>query len=90
MKRDVFWIGLNALHNASEESISQNDLVNILKTDDGVPHLVRTLFEDCSLESLDSMGAAAGLTSKQIVSAYRTAKALHKVKNADLETNEMM
>jgi len=88
MKRDVFWIGLNALHNASEASISQNDLVNILKTGDGVPHLVRALFEDCSFESLDRMGAAAGLTSKQIVSAYLTAKVLHKVKNSDFETTE--
>jgi hypothetical protein len=88
MKDDVFAIGANALANSGGGAVDKAGLIAILATGDGPGHLVRALFEDCSAETLDRMAMAAGLSSAQLRTAYRFAKARHGAANADIENED--
>ena len=70
----VFQIGLNAMANSSRMPVDADMLVRILSTGDGPGNLVRALFEDCDLESLDRMAAVAGLSPRQLRAAYAIAR----------------
>ncbi len=83
------WIGLNALSNSSRNSVGMSDLLAILATGDGPANLVRALFEDCSLESLERMAMQAGMTTAQLRNSYLAAKARHAAKNAEMEGDEI-
>jgi hypothetical protein len=82
---DPLQIGANALANSSPTPVGKSELIAILATGDGPGHLVRALFEDCSLESLDRMAMEAGLTAAQIRAAYLVARVRHRARNADME-----
>lgn len=88
MAGDSLLIGLNALANASRARVDQSVVVAILAGGDGPGHLVRALFEDCSLETLFDMGLAAGLSPRQVRSAYGFAKRNHGARNPDFEADE--
>ena len=47
--------------------------------------LVRALFGDCGFETLDRLGAHAGLSRAKIRTAYAHAKRIHAAANADLD-----
>jgi hypothetical protein len=85
MKDDPFQIGANALANSSPTPVGKSELIAILATGDGPGHLMRAVFEDCSLESLDRMAMEADLTAAQIRAAYLVARARHRARNADME-----
>jgi hypothetical protein len=85
IKDDPLQIGVNALANCSRIPVCKSDLIAILATGDGPGHLVRALFEDCSLESLDRMAMEAGLTAAQVRAAYLVARMRHRASNADVE-----
>ena len=77
--------GLNALSNSTREAVTENELFEILKTGDGKGHLVRALFEDCSLETLEKIAGNIGLTPKQLLHAYSNAKKRHRASNEELD-----
>ena len=85
MTRDVFATVLNALSNASRTPVSKDDVLAILVTGDGPGNLVRALFGDCSLETLDRLGQATGFSRSRIKASYRNAKRLHAAANADMD-----
>lgn len=85
MKRDVFQTGANALANSSRKPVGKDDVLAILKTGDGPGHLVRALFEDCSLGDLDQTAAAAGMSPADLRAAYRKAREKHAARNAEIE-----
>ena len=85
---DAVAIALNALSNASRGPVSKADIGPILATGDGPGHLVRALFGDCALETLDRLGAQAGLSRADIRKAYAYAKRVHAAANADLEADD--
>jgi hypothetical protein len=89
MNDDVFAIGATALANSGGGAIDRAGLIAILSTGDGPGHLVRALFEDCSAETLDRIAMAAGLSSTQIRTAYRFARARHGAANADVEGEDL-
>jgi hypothetical protein len=88
-KRDPLQIGANALANSSRTSVERSDVMAILTTGDGPGHLVRALFEDCSLEALERMASEAGMTTAQLRSAYRIARDRHLARNAEMESDEV-
>jgi hypothetical protein len=69
--------GLNALSNCSRKSVTEYELIQIIQTGDGKVNLVRALFEDCSLETLEKIAFAIGTTSTQLAKAYDVAKTTH-------------
>lgn len=89
MRNDPMRIGLNALSNSSRAPLHRSDLLAILTTGDGPGHLVRALFEDCSLESLKRMAMEAGMTPPQLRAAYHIARARHAARNAEMEGDEV-
>ena len=85
MKRDVFQTGANALANCSRTPVEKADVIAILKSGDGPGHLVRALFEDCSLGSLDAMAAAAGMSPRDLRATYTLAHDKHGARNPEVE-----
>jgi hypothetical protein len=88
MAKDPFQTGLNALANSSRVPVGRSELLAILSTGDGSGNLVRALFGDCSLESLEKMAMQAGITTEQLRSAYRLARARHSARNLAMEVHE--
>ena len=84
---DSVAIALNALSNSSRGPVSEAEIVSILATGDGPGHLVRALFGDCAFETLDRLGAHAGLSRAEIRAAYAHAKRVHAAANADFEAD---
>jgi len=82
-------IGLNALSNSSRKPVGGPELLAILMTGDGPGHLVRALFEDCSLESLERMAMEAGMTPAQLHASYLVARARHYARNSEMEGDEV-
>lgn len=85
---DAVAIALNALSNVSRSPVTKADIVSILTTGDGPGHLVRALFDDCGFETLDRLGAQAGLSRAEIRTAYAYAKRVHAAANADLDAED--
>ena len=85
---DAVAIASNALSNSSSAPVSEADVLSILTTGDGPGHLVRALFGDCAFETLDRIGAQAGLSRAGIRTAYAFAKRVHAAANADLEAED--
>ena len=85
MKRDGVTAALNALSNASRNPVSEADLLPILSTGDWPEHLVRALFDDCSFDTLDRLGATLGVSRAKMRSSYAHAKRLHAAANAELD-----
>ena len=85
MTRSVVAIGLSAVSNASTVEATEEMLFSVLRTGDGSGHMVRALFGDCSLETLDRLAAEVGMTRRALEIAYATAKALHAAANAELD-----
>lgn len=85
MRQDVFSIAFNAVGNASNTAVARQDIIDMLATGDGDGGQVRALFGDCSFETLERLGLAAGISSSSIKSAYRYARTHHAAANADLE-----
>ena len=83
--RHEFAVGLSAMANASRDAVDVADLLAILSSGDGPGHLVRALFGDCTLETLDRMSVAAGLSRASLHAAYATAKARHQAANAEID-----
>jgi hypothetical protein len=83
---DPLLIGVSALANSSRTPIDRSEVLAILSTGDGPGHLVRALFEDCTLESLDRMAIGAGLTSAQVRAAYLIARTRHQARNSEMES----
>lgn len=85
MTKNVFSIGINAAENASLRAVNETQIVTILQTGDGPGNLVRSLFGDCSLDSLDSMAAAARVSRRQLIESYRNARAKHAAANDQID-----
>ena len=85
---DAVVIAVNALSNSSRTPVSAEDVMSILRTGDGPGHLVRALFGDCAFETLDRLGAQAGLSQADIRTTYAYAKRVHAAANADLEAED--
>ena len=88
MTQSVVAIGLSAVSNASNVDVTEETMVSILRTGDGPGGVVRALFGDCSLETLESLGAEIGMTRRDLDASYATAKALHAAANAELDDEE--
>jgi hypothetical protein len=84
-----FQVGVNAIANSSVKPIGVAEIIAILSTGEGPGHLVRALFEDCSVESLDRMALAANVSPQQLRAAYRRARTLHHARNAELEAEDL-
>jgi hypothetical protein len=89
MEDDPLQIGVSALANSSRTPIDRSEVLAILTTGDGPGHLVRALFEDCTLESIDRMAIGAGLTGAQVRAAYLVARTRHQARNPDMESEEV-
>ncbi len=74
----------NAVANASRVPVSDDQILAILATGDGPGHLVRALFQDCTFETLDRLGAEHGVARSVIRRAYARARLVHAAINADL------
>ena len=74
--------------NASRAPVSDDQILAILATGDGPGHLVRALFQDCTFETLDRLGAEHGVARSVIRSACAHARRVHAAINADLERGE--
>ena len=85
MTRNLVAIGLNAISNASKADVTEETLFSVLRTGNGSAAMVRALFGDCSLETLDGLAAEAGMTRSALEAAYATAKTLHAAANADFD-----
>lgn len=85
MPRDPFATALNAMSNASRQPAGRAEVVDILARGDGPGSLVRALFGDCSFETLERLGIAAGVPRTQILAAYANARRLHAAANAELD-----
>jgi hypothetical protein len=88
MNDDPLQIGANALANSSRTPIERSQVVDILRTGDGLGHLVRALFEDCSRESLERMAMHIGVTSAQLHLAYQQARRNYAAMNVEMEDDE--
>ena len=85
MNHSVVAIGLSAVSNASNVDVTEATMMSVLKTGDGPGSIVRALFGDCSLETLDRLAAEIGMTRRDLDASYATAKALHAAANAEFE-----
>ncbi len=85
MNYSVVAIGLSAVSNASNVDVTEETIMAVLKTGDGPGGIVRALFGDCSLETLDRLAAEFGMTRRDLYASYATAKALHAAANAEFE-----
>ena len=85
MSLDVIAVGLNAVSNSSRVDVTEAMMMSVLRTGDGQGGMVRALFGDCSLETLERLSATAGMSSWDLQTAYRIAKALHAAINSELE-----
>ena len=85
MTRNALAMVMNAVSNASRTPVSDKDIIAVLATGEGPGPLVRALFSDCSLETLDRLGETAGLSRAQIKSAYSHAKQQHAAANAEMD-----
>ena len=85
MKRDPLQIGANALANSSRTLVDRSELVAILTMGDGQGHLVRALFEDCSLGVLMEIALSLGMTQRDLVQAYRNAKSRYPIVNEEID-----
>ena len=65
--------------------MTEETLFSVLRTGDGPGGIVRTLFGDCSLETLDRIAAEIGMTRSALDAAYATAKRLHAAANAEFD-----
>jgi hypothetical protein len=77
--------GLNALANSSRAPVDEEMLLRIIETGDGPGHLVRALFEDCSLETLQRISLAAGIELSTLTKSYAAAKKLHGAANPEFD-----
>jgi hypothetical protein len=77
--------GLNALANCSRTPVNERDVTSIITRGDGPGHLVRALFEDCSLETLQKISFEIGLSNEQLTQSYRIAKRVHHAANPDFD-----
>ena len=59
--------------------------MSALRTGDGPGGIVRAIFGDCSLETLERLSAEAGMSTAALRSSYRQARALHAAINSELE-----
>ena len=84
MTRSAIAIGLNAVSNVSRADISVETLMSVLRTGEGPGGLVRALFGDCSLETLERLCAEAGMNSSDLRKSYRTAQSIHAAANSEL------
>ena len=85
MTHNPYAIGLNAMANSSSQDVTTADLISILKTGTGPGNLVRALFEDCSFDALEHMAIAAGVSRKDLLTSYKTAKEKHHAANAEID-----
>ncbi len=85
MTGNVIAVALNAMSNASRLDVTEATLLSVLRTGDGPGGMVRALFGDCSLETLDRLAADVGMTRSALEAAYATAKRLHAAANADFD-----
>ena len=61
------------------------EILNMLRTGSGQGRLVRALFEDCSRETLENIASYIGLTTTQLILAYKRAKTEYQVVNKELD-----
>ena len=85
MSLDAIAVGLNAVSNCSRVDVTEAMMMFALRTGDGPGGVVRALFGDCSLETLERLSAAAGMSRWDLQTSYQTAKAIHAAVNTELE-----
>ena len=88
MSQSAVAIGLSAVSNASNVAVTEATIMSVLRTGDGPGAIVRALFGDCSLETLERLGAELGMTRRDLDASYATAKALHAAANAEFEEED--
>ena len=88
MTQSVVAIGLSAVSNASNVDVTEETMISVLRTGDGPGGIVRALFGDCSLETLERLGAESGMTRQDLNASYATAKARHAAANAEFDEDE--
>ena len=88
MTHKVVAIGLSAVSNASNVDVTEETMMSVLRTGDGPGGIVRALFGDCSLETLERLGAELGMTRRDLDASYATAKVLHAAANAEFEEED--
>ena len=78
-------IALSALSNSSRTPVTEDDVVNILRTGVGPANLTRALFEDCSLSVLMEIALSLGMTQRDLVHAYSNAKSCYPIVNEEID-----
>lgn len=89
MNNPAMQTALNAMANSSRTPVSEEILLQIVRTGDGPGHLVRALFGDCSAITLDRLGIALGLPLSHVRDAYSVAKRLHNASNSELDDRSL-
>lgn len=88
MTRSAVAIGLSAVSNSSNVDVTEETMMAVLRKGDGPGGIVRALFGDCSLETLDRLGAEIGMTRRDLDAAYATAKSRHAAANAEFDEED--
>ena len=80
---------LDAVSHASRVEIIEETIMSPLRTGDGPGGMVRALFGDCSLETLDRLCAEAGMSLSDLSRSYRRARAIHAAINSELDSRPL-
>ena len=88
MSPSAWPIVCSAVANVTNAHPTREAIVAILRTGDGDPpgaqgHLVRALFEDCALETLQRLAMECGLDDAELRASMMVASARHAAVNAD-------
>jgi hypothetical protein len=75
----------HAVENASDEPITDDGIVAILRGAGGIGSHLRAIFGDASLQALSKAGASQGVPFQTILAAYAAAKATAAAANPELD-----
>lgn len=75
----------HAIENASNESVTDEEILAMLRGQGGSAPQLRALFEDSSLRAITRAGAAAGVGLDTILAAYATARETVAAVNPELD-----
>ncbi len=75
----------HAVENASNQPITEAEIIAVLQGAGGNPSHVRAIFGDVSLQAIASVGASAGTDLATILDAYRAAREAVAAANPELD-----
>ena len=88
MKYDPFAAAFNAITNGTDDPVSEADIIAMLRSGDGKPGMVRSLFEDCPLEVLERLAMHCGMSGTDLRASLRMARQKHAAANAGFMAEE--